>query len=151
MQRTIARLGGLAAASALLIVVSGACGLPQPSSSDAAFGDLGVSNGTALAVTLIVNGAAVATVEPGAGATVPKRSLPPMPWTVEARSPTGRVLVSFVARAEDISRTEIPGGVTRLTGAGGRADLSCGRLDVWVGPPMSGPIPGPGVPGDCAP
>ena len=30
-------------------------------------------------------------------------------------------------------------------------NLSCGRLDIWSGPPLSGPPPGPGKPGDCAP
>ena len=32
-----------------------------------------------------------------------------------------------------------------------RVDLSCGRLDIWSGPPLLGPPPGPGTPGDCTP
>jgi hypothetical protein len=36
-----------------------------------------------------------------------------------------------------------------LKGDGNRVDLSCGRIDVWAGPPLLGPAPGPGTPGDC--
>jgi hypothetical protein len=31
-----------------------------------------------------------------------------------------------------------------------RVDLSCGLLEVWTGPPLTGPPPGPGTSGDCA-
>jgi hypothetical protein len=36
-------------------------------------------------------------------------------------------------------------------GDANRVDLSCGRLDIWSGPPLLGPAPGPGSPGDCGP
>jgi len=39
----------------------------------------------------------------------------------------------------------------QMKGDAVRVDLSCGRLDIWSGPPLLGPAPGPGKPGDCAP
>ena len=74
-----------------------------------------------------------------------------MPWSVEARSPTGRLLTSMVARREDIRMEDVGNGATQMSGTGVRADLSCGRLDVWVGLRPLGPVPGPGTPGDCVP
>jgi len=77
--------------------------------------------------------------------------LPPLPWYVEARSESGRVLVSMTVRPGDVFATMYPDGHGETRGAAVRADLSCGRLDVWSGPPMSGPAPGSGIPGDCLP
>jgi len=51
----------------------------------------------------------------------------------------------------DVWATTGPNGEGREKGDGVRVDLSCGRLDVWSGPPMIGPAPGTGSPGDCAP
>lgn len=80
--------------------------------------------------------------------------LPPLPWDVEARSPSGRVLTTMQVELGDI-RTEIDAdGVVSHTSAFGRVDLSCGRLTIWAGDvsPSGGPPgPNPGVPGDCAP
>jgi hypothetical protein len=114
---------------------------------------LNVVNGTTLEVTLIVNGQAVATYGPGEGTPDDgfAGALPPLPWTVLATTPTGRVLASMTVNPGDVSSTAVPGGPVSQQGRGARADLSCGRLDVWVGPPMLGPAPGPGTPGDCEP
>jgi hypothetical protein len=55
--------------------------------------DLGIANGTTLAVSLFVNGQLVGVSPPDAlGPTIDPNSLPALAWTVEARSPTGRVL-----------------------------------------------------------
>jgi hypothetical protein len=105
-----------------------------------------ISNATALEVTLVINGAAVARVAPGEGAEVPPGEMPGLPWNVEARSPSGRLLVRMTVHEGDV---DVDGDDQR--GTGGRVDLSCGRLDIWSGPPMLGPAPGPGVPGDCDP
>jgi hypothetical protein len=70
----------------------------------------------------------------------------PLPWSVEARSPSGRLLISMTVRPGDVD-----GEGTEQRGTGGRVDLSCGRLDIWSGPPMLGPAPGDGMPGDCLP
>jgi len=105
-----------------------------------------VSNGTTLVVTLVVNDETVATVASGANETIPASRLPSAPWRVEARSPSGRVLVSMTVHLGDVTVTS-----DGLRGVGSRVDLSCGRLDIWSGSPMIGPAPGSGSPGDCRP
>jgi hypothetical protein len=116
---------------------------------------LGVSNGTELTVTLSVNGRPVATFVPGEPQpTIDANPLPDLPWTVEARSTSGRVLTSMRVEPGSVSSTTDPEGMTRESGTFGRVDLSCGRLTIWAGPVMpSGPAPAspPGQPGDCIP
>ena len=115
---------------------------------------LDVSNGTTLTVTLVVSGQTVATFEPGQPApTIDVMRLPDLPWSVEARSPSGRVLTSMQVKPGDVSSTAEPGGVTRSSGTFGRVDLSCGSLRIWAGLPPSGPAPASpaGSPGDCEP
>jgi hypothetical protein len=74
-----------------------------------------------------------------------------MPWAIEATSPSGRILLELVALPGVVWSTTEPDGSTSQHGAANRVDLSCGRLDVFVGPPLLGPMPGLGVPGDCDP
>jgi hypothetical protein len=114
---------------------------------------LGVSNGTKLAVTLAVDGEVVRTLAPGAVAeAIPASALPALPWVVEARSPSGRLLTSMTVKAGDVLRAGNPAEVSK--GPWTSAVLSCGRVDVWS---WSGPLPPPptgpasGSPGDCAP
>jgi hypothetical protein len=113
--------------------------------------DLVVSNQTTLAVTLAVNGTVIRTIQPKTQETVLVKELPPLPWAVEARASSGRVLTSMAVRPGDVWETSMPDGSTQLKGDAVRVDLSCGRLDIWSGPPLLGPAPGPGMPGDCAP
>ena len=72
--------------------------------------------------------------------------LPALPWMVEARTVGGRLLTSMTVRGDDVWTIAAPDRV----GFGGpfaRVDLSCGRLDLWVGMfQPSGPAPGPGAP-----
>ena len=131
-------------ATVLLAVVT-ACS-PAPT-GDAH--DLVVSNQTALAITLAVNGVVVRTVQAHTNEAVLAKDLPPQPWLVEARIPTGRVLSSMTVRPGDTWETTMPDGGTQMKGDAVRVDLSCGRLDMWSGPPLFGPPPGPGKPGDC--
>lgn len=113
---------------------------------------LGISNATTLTVTLVVNGAVVRTFAPGTVAdTIPATALPALPWIIEARSPSGRVLTSMTVNAGDVWQVTAPDGSVLTKGDALRVDLSCGRLDIWSGPPLAGPAPGPGSPGDCAP
>jgi hypothetical protein len=112
---------------------------------------IGISNGTTLAVTLVVNGSPVGVFALGTDGAIPSSALPPLPWLVEARSPSGRVLTSMTVHSGDVWETSLPNGSHGSQGVGGRADLSCGRLDIWSGPPLLGPMPGPGLPGDCLP
>jgi hypothetical protein len=113
--------------------------------------DLVVSNETTLAVTLAVNGRVVRSIQPHAQDTILVRDLPAQPWLVEARAPSGRVLTSLTVRPGDVWETSMPDGSTQMKGDAVRVDLSCGRLDIWSGPPLLGPAPAPGKPGDCAP
>jgi hypothetical protein len=113
--------------------------------------DLVVSNQTTLAVTVAVNGIVVRTIQPQTQESVFVKELPPLPWAVEARNPSGRVLSSMTVRPGDVWTTSMPDGSTQMKGDAVRVDLSCGRLDIWSGPPLAGPPPGPGKPGDCAP
>jgi hypothetical protein len=141
----------LLAMSALI----GGCGVlpvpPSPPPVDQTMLDLNVSNGTTLPVAITVNGADIGVVRPGGELTVPSGILPPMPWTVEARTPSGRLLTTMTAHREDIHREDLGNGATSMSGAGARVDLSCGRLDLWVGVRPMGPVPGPGTQGDCDP
>ncbi len=116
---------------------------------------LGVSNGTTLVVTLVVNGRPIGVFPPGAaGPEIDSAALPPLPWSVEARSPSGRVLTSMRVEPGQVTTTTVPGVAVQHSGTMGRADLSCGRLTIWAGDIQpSGPVPPqpPGKPGDCVP
>lgn len=79
-----------------------------------------------------------------------KAELPGLPWNVETRSPSRRVLSSMTVHAGDVWQTAAPNGGWGVKGDAVRVDLSCGRLDVWSGPPMLGPASSPGPLGDCA-
>jgi hypothetical protein len=116
---------------------------------------LGVSNGTTLTVTLVVNGQRIADFPArGPQPTIDVAELPPLPWKVEAHSPSGRVLTSMGVEPGDVQTTTDGDGVAGYSGTMGRVDLSCGRLTIWAGDIQpSGPAPpaSPGTPGDCAP
>jgi hypothetical protein len=135
------RLVALVAAAVLL----GSCGFLQRQQPQADAG-ISVENGTTLDVSIFVNGSVVGRVNAGDGAEIPPGELPPLPWSVEGRSPSGRLLVSMTVKPGDVGRAG-----NEQHGTGGRVDLSCGRLDLWSGPPMGGPAAGEGVPGDCVP
>jgi hypothetical protein len=128
--------------AAVLLALVTAC---SPAPTDEAH-DLAVSNQTALAITLAVNGVVVRTIQPHTQDPVLAGDLPPLPWLVEARTPSGRVLSSMTVRPGDVWETG-----SEMKGDAVRVDLSCGRLDIWSGPPLLGPPPGPGKPGDCDP
>jgi len=133
--------------AAPLLALIAAC---SPAPTEGAH-DLVVSNQTALAITLAVNGIVVRTIPAHRDDLVLVKDLPPQPWAVETRTPNGRVLSSMTVRPGDVWTTNAPDGSTQMKGDAVRVDLSCGRLDVWSGPPLFGPPPGPGKPGDCDP
>lgn len=117
--------------------------------------NLGISNCTALAVTLFVNGQRLSEFAANSGEfRIDVSALPPLPWRVEARSASGRVLTSMQVEPGQVGSITGPSGVTESSGTFGRVDLSCGRLTIWAGDVQpSGPLPppSPGTPGDCAP
>jgi len=121
--------------------------LPSPSSTPMT---LSIENDTTIAVTLVVNGKVIETVPAGGYEDPVKAELPALPWNVETRSPSGRVLSSMTVHAGDVWSTTYPNGNGETKGDAVRVDLSCGRLDVWSGPPLLGPAPDPGPSGDCA-
>jgi multidrug efflux pump subunit AcrA (membrane-fusion protein) len=144
----------------LVAVAVGACSAratspPSPSPSPRVH--LGISNGTTLDVTLVVNGQRVADY-PTDGSQLPAiddAALPPLPWDVEVRSPSGRVLLSMHVKEGQVSTATDAGGYLGGIGRTAEVDLSCGRLMIWAGDftPTGGgpPQPSPGTFGDCAP
>jgi len=135
----------------------GACagsGGPSGAPIPAAQMSLGVWNGSTLTVDLVVNGVRIESFAPGqADDAIPASRLPRLPWQAEVRSPSGRVLVSLPVQEGDVWETVDPRGGGASKGDANRVDLSCGRIDIWSGPPLGGPAPppSPGSPGDCAP
>ena len=140
-------------ALSLPLVVTGcvaANGAATPGSSQSV--KLSIQNGTTIAVTLVVNSSVIETVPPGGYEDPIKGNLPAMPWNVETRSPSGRVLSTLTVHAGDFWTTSLPNSGTEVKGDAVRADLSCGRLDLWYGPPLLGPAVDPNAsypPGDC--
>ena len=131
-------------AAALLCTLLAACAAPVPSVT-APSPDLHLSNGTALTVTLVVDGQRVADVAPGGTAgQINVAALPPLPWILEARSPSGRVLAALQV---PVSEGQTDASIGQVV------DLSCGRLWLWVGDiTPDAPVASPGgQPGDCAP
>jgi hypothetical protein len=111
--------------------------------------DLHVDNETSRAMTIMVNGVVEATVAPQESVTIAAADLPAGDWRVDARLPGGRgVLGVLVERARVIPLPEV-GGAEVVSGSSTWADLSCGRIGVWVGVPAARPSAGPGTPGDC--
>lgn len=131
--------------SLLLATLALGCQAVSGSIADAAM-HLDVSNGTDLTLDLIVNGSKVADLGAGQQVDLAASQLPPLPWAVSANFPNGRALVSLTVRSGDVRSDS-----TSLRGDGARVDLSCGRIDLWSGPPLLGPAPGAGSPGDCDP
>jgi len=115
---------------------------------------LAISNQSTLEVTLLVNDQVVGVYGPGDhDQEIDPSLLPPAPWQVEVRSPTGRVLVAMDVSVGDVwSSQGPPGGPSGQSGAANRVDLSCGRIDIWSGPPLGGPPPPASFPAnDCEP
>jgi hypothetical protein len=133
----------LTALVVLAVVVSG-CSAPPGTK-------LVVDNGTTLAVTVVVNGQNIGMVAPQTQQSFDASGMPAMPWSIQVLSPSGRLLTSVSADPGSAGSSTDADGHTTQYGVGSRVDLSCGRLDVYVGPPMIGPAPGPGQPGDCEP
>jgi len=138
-----------ASLSVLVVALVVGCTAVSPQATDQPAHDLVVSNQTTLLVALAVNGTVVRSVAPHTQVTVQPTDLPGLPWAVEARTSSGRVLSSMTVRAGDVWETHTPDGGGQAKGDAIRVDLSCGRLDMWSGPPLAGPPQGPGKPGDC--
>jgi hypothetical protein len=101
-----------------------------------------VANGTTVPVTITINSVHIGTVPPGTTEDPISATLPARPWTVDARSPSGRLLATLTVSAQD--------SISNNSGVAVREDLACGRLDLWSGPPLLGPMfsPDPSKPCD---
>jgi hypothetical protein len=133
---------------ALVGCVAGEATAPSTLPSESPIG-LGVVNATDLHVSLVVNGAVIKTFAPGgADKTIYLSALPSLPWAVEARTASGRVLATMNVTAGDLQPES---GITSH-GTESGIGLSCGQLYMWSGPTEpSWPAPEPGSPGDCLP
>ena len=143
------RVLGLAAIVASLVLGCAGPAPFQPQPVVPSF-EFGYSNGTKLDIAIAINGQVVVVAAPGQGAPQVDVPMPSLPWHVEARTASGRVLGSFDL-LDGQATCEPVGDAVRCSGGLLRVDLSCGRLDIWAGVRPSGPMPGPGVPGDCQP
>jgi hypothetical protein len=113
---------------------------------------LGVVNSTDLRVSLVVNSTVIENLAPhSADMTIHMNALPPLPWVVQARTSSGRVLATMTVGPGDVQGPAAIGEVHWGKEAG--AELSCGQVYLWTG--ASEPIwPAPnesGSPGDCVP
>lgn len=134
--------------AAIGVLVAASCGGPTPtlgpvaSPTVVAASPLGVANGTTVTVSVALNGIVVATVAAGETQTAIPVVLPSRPWTVEARSPSGRLLATLtVGAADDISATSSR-AVSEV--------LACGRIELWAGGPHGGePAPSLASPKPC--
>jgi hypothetical protein len=107
--------------------------------------ELHANNGTPLQLVVVVNGH-TDQLPPNAQVDLSAPNLPSLSWMAEVRTLAGRTLLSLTVRSGDI--IEAANG---RKGDAARVDLSCGRIDLWSGPPLLGPAPGPGTSGDCVP
>jgi hypothetical protein len=133
----------------LLIWVLAGCVAATTPSSDSV--GLGFVNATDLRLSLVVNSTVVETLSPHTGdVAIHLSALPPLPWVVQVRTSTGRVLATMTAEASDIQGTPAIGVVH--SGKEAAADLSCGQVYLWTGSlEPSWPAPDSGSPGDCVP
>lgn len=112
---------------------------------------LEMNNGTSIVVVLSVNGGVGREFAPGSVANLGVTEIGPLPWRVKVATIHARKLLDLTVNPGDVAVGNDGGGSTSSRGAAARVDLSCGRIDVWSGPPLLGPAPGPGTPGDCDP
>jgi len=128
----------------LSVIALAGCGTttsPMPSATPPLLPTVSVANGTNILVAIAVNGTVVETVPPGTTEDPIPATLPARPWTVEARSPSGKVLATLTVSAQDF--------ISANSGAAVREDLACGRLDLWSGPPLLGPMFSPDASKPC--
>jgi hypothetical protein len=147
---------GIATAPMVATIALAGCGslFPSPRVEPSAAVDytLHVSNGTTLALSVIVNGQSIGVAPAGINADYTVDQLPGLPWAVETRTVSGRLILQLDVQPGSVIDIRNADGSGSHSAPARRADLSCGRLDLYVGSiGMLGPAPGPGVPGDCVP
>ena len=118
------RLLGLTTA---MVVALAACGGQSATASPSRtfVPSAGLPNGSTIPIAIAVNGTVLVTVPAKTTLGLSEASLPARPWTVEVRSPSGRVLSTMTVSTTDQS--------SAYSGQLARVDLPCGRIDVWTG------------------
>ncbi len=110
-----------------------------------------IVNTTTLTLTVAINGQLVGAAEPGQAASFDTGSYPE-PWVITLATESGRVIAGLTYRLSDIGTSFGGTNPDPGMGTGKRLDLSCGRLDVYVGGPILGGTFVPSSsPGDCDP
>lgn len=110
-----------------------------------------VANGTTLTLKLTVNGRNAGSAAAMASTVIDAREFGQAPWKIVASTSSGRELLrlEFDAHSAYYTTGDFPHWGS---GPFSRLDLSCGRLDLWVGSPGSGPMPQDSFPAhDCEP
>jgi hypothetical protein len=103
---------------------------PSPSAAFTNYPALGGANSTSMTLRAFVNGVEVGPVPRDMATLATTAATPGLPWNVEARTQSGRVVLRF----------EVPADF--VLGTYDRADLSCGAVLLWVGEgPLYGPAP----------
>lgn len=135
------------AIAAVVALAALACAAPRPTPTaaqmPATVADwISLNNASTLPITVAVNGTVVATVPAGAVQNPILAALPARPWTIEARSPSGRVLASLAVGSGAI--------VSDQRSIGDVESLACGELVLWAGGPVpDGPRPVGSTPEPC--
>ena len=127
---------------ATVALVSSACSASPAVPTNSRY-SVSVRNYTTIPIAIAVNGTVLETVPAGAVEDPIRAPLPPRPWAVEARSPSGRVLATMTVGPND--------NLSFNSGRGGMADLACGRVLLWTGNPTTGGptfVPDPSKPCD---
>lgn len=133
-------------------MIAGCGAIPGVGPADpASIPNFGASNGTQIDIGVFVNGQLVAKLSPGQSIDPSTTPMPPLPWRVEARSATGRVLGSTSVEPGGATCIPVEGGTERCTGALILVTLVCGRFEFFAGvvPALPAPLPGVGEP--CEP
>jgi hypothetical protein len=112
---------------------------------------LQMSNATTIPVVLSVNGGVGREFAAGGSADLGLQELGPLPWKTTVRTTTGRIVLQLTVLEGSVARTRESDGSVSMTGVAKRVSLSCGGIDVWSGPPISGPAPDQGPVLDCEP
>jgi hypothetical protein len=110
-----------------------------------------VANTMTLTLSMTVNGRDAGSAAAMASTVVDAREFGQAPWTIVARTSSGRELLTLELAANSAYYTtgDYPHSAF---GPFSRLDLSCGRLDLWVGSPAAGPMPTGSFPAhDCSP
>ena len=131
---------------------TGASSSASPPTSAAAFYPyLGATNGTAVPLTVRINGGEAHSLGADGQLQLTVAALPPPPWHVVASTPSDRVVLVLDVPAADVWRPRPTGEGQEIRSDAAFVFLSCGRVDLFYGPQALGPMaPSPaGSPGDC--